>query len=161
MYQINEYVMYKNDVCKVIDITHNINNKDYYVLVPISDLSLKINVPVDKQSNNLRKVFTKKEAQKIIKEIKDIEPVTNINDKNLEVTYQQLLNNRNYVDLIKIIKTSYLRNEARTTKKKKPSEKDSKYFELAERYLYNELGIALNMTFDEVKNKIIKTIEGD
>lgn len=161
MYQINEYVMYKNDVCKVIDITHNINNKDYYALVPISDLSLKINVPVDKQSNNLRKVFTKKEAQKIIKEIKDIEPVTNINDKNLEMTYQQLLNNRNYVDLIKIIKTSYLRNEARTTKKKKPSEKDSKYFELAERYLYNELGIALNMTFDEVKNKIIKTIEGD
>ena len=48
MYKVGDYIVYKRDVCKVKEIKEKYyNNTDYYVLNPISDLSLKINVPVN------------------------------------------------------------------------------------------------------------------
>ena len=38
------------------------------------------------------------------------------------------------------------------------SEKDDTYFKLAEKYLYNELSISLNMSIEEVKNYIFKIV---
>lgn len=37
-------------------------------------------------------------------------------------------------------------------------EKDDTYFKLAEKYLYNELSISLNMSIEEVKNYIFKIV---
>ena len=82
----------------------------------------------------------------------------NINEENLEVQYKDMLNTDNHKDLIKIIKTTYLRNEDRVNSKKRISEKDSAYFKLAEKYLYNELAISLNMTVDEVKDYIFEIV---
>lgn len=43
MYNINDYIIYRNEVCKIKEIkTNKINNKDYYVLVPLNDESLII-----------------------------------------------------------------------------------------------------------------------
>ncbi len=159
MFKENEYVMYKKDVCKVNAIKHDkTNESDYYILVPIDDKSLTIKVPTNNHMGYLRNVITKNEAENIIKTIKIIEPLKNINEKYIENIYKDLIYNGTHEDLIKIIKTSYLRNEARINAKKKTSEKDTKYFELAEKYLYNELSIALGKTFDETKNYIIESM---
>ena len=61
-------------------------------------------------------------------------------------------------DLIKIIKTTYLRNKEREETGKKIADKDQTFFEQAEKYLYNELSIALNMNYQEIKNYIIEYI---
>lgn len=156
MFKENDYVVYKKDVCKIREIKHNaMNGNDYYILLPIDDDSLVIDVPTDNRMGYLRSIVNKEETENIIKQIKQIEPLDNINDKNLENTYKELLYKGNHNDLIKIIKTSYLRNESRINNKKKISDKDAKYFELAEKYLYNELSIALNKTFEETKKYII------
>lgn len=160
MFKENDYIMYKKDVCKVKDIMKNsADSCDYYILVPIDDESLTIKVPVDNRMGYLRKVITKKQAEDIISTIKDVPPLGDINEKNIESIYKDLIYNGNQTDLIKIIKTSYLRNENRKNAKRKVSEKDTKYFELAEKYLYNELSIALNKTFTETKEYIIRSIE--
>ena len=87
MFEINDYVMYKKDVCKIIDIKHQqINNQDYYIRTPIDDESLIIDVPINNRLNNLRSIISKDEAEKLIKRIKSIEPLTNINDKSIEST---------------------------------------------------------------------------
>ena len=52
-----------------------------------------------------------------------------------------------------------LRNNDRMMKHKKVSEKDLYYFTQAEKYLYNELSIALQMDFESTKNYIIKKVE--
>ena len=44
--------------------------------------------------------------------------------------FTQLLNTDNHENLVKIIKTTYLRNENRINNKKKISDKDDKYFNL-------------------------------
>ena len=106
----------------------------------------------------LKNIISTDNAKKLISQITKIEPIKDINEKNLELKYKELLNTGTYEDLIKIIKTTYLRNENRLNNKKKVSEKDDTYFKLAEKYLYNELSISLNMSIKEVKNYIFKIV---
>ena len=106
----------------------------------------------------LKNIISTDNAKKLISQITKIEPIKDINEKNLELKYKELLNTGTYEDLIKIIKTTYLRNENRLNNKKKVSEKDDTYFKLAEKYLYNELSISLNMSIEEVQNYIFKIV---
>lgn len=155
MLKIDEYVVYKHDVCKIVSI-NNRNNLDYYVLVPISDSTLKISVPCNNTSL-VRKLISKEYAYNLIDMMPNIE-VLNMNVKLLENEYKILLNDCSHESLIKIIKTTYLRNKERIDTKRKTSDKDEYYFNLAEKYLYNELAIVLEMTYDEVKEYIIERI---
>ena len=41
---------------------------------------------------------------------------------------------------------------------KKISDKDNFYFDKAEKYLYNELSISLNMNYEEVKKYVFDTV---
>lgn len=160
MYKVNDYLIYKKEVCKVRDVKKNkINGLDYYVLVPIDDESLIIDVPTDNRMGWIRDIISKEEAEKLISNIPNIKPIKNIDDKYIENTYKDLINNGTEEDLIKVIKTTYLRNKERINNKKKASDKDSNYFNKAEKYLYNELSIALNMSFDETKEYVIGKVQ--
>lgn len=156
MHKINEYVKYKKEVCKIIEIKANYyQNKDYYVLVPVSDTSLKNLIPID--SSCLKKLITKDEIQKLISKMANI-PIIDINSKQIENEYKNLLSSGKYEDLIKVIKTTYLRNQERLKNHKRLGDKDEYYFTKAENYLYQEFSIVLNMNIEEVKNYIIKAI---
>ena len=157
MYKKDEYVVYRHNVCKIKDIKEH-SGKLYYVMAPIDDESLIINIPIENKIDFLRDIISTNDAKELIKKIPKIKPIEDINERNIVNQYKELLNNGSYENLIKIIKTTYLRNENRINNKKKVSEKDTTYFELAEKYLYNELSIALNMTFEEVKNYIFESV---
>lgn len=154
-YMINEYVVFRKDVCKIKEIKQ-INNKEYFILTPVTDESLTINIPSDNES--IRKVISKEESLKIIDAIPSIEPIE-FNEKNIENLYKELLKTGSHKDLIRIIKTSYHRNKERKENNKRLGDKDSAYFNKAEKYLYNELMISLNMTYDELKSFITERIE--
>lgn len=152
MYKENEYVMYKNDVCFIKEIK-TINNNKYYVLIPLNDKTLIINTPVINKQNYIRNIISKKDALNLINEIKYITPLDTTN-KNLENEYKELLNTNDKKNLIKIIKTIYLKNIEKINNNKKICDKDKYYFEKAEMYLYNELSISLNKNVMEIKNLI-------
>lgn len=61
--------------------------------------------------------------------------------------------------LIKIIKTTYIRNKERVDNKRKIGEKDDTYFKKAEKLLYTEFSLALNMTYDETKDYVLSKVE--
>lgn len=157
MYKKDQYVVYKHDVCKIKNIKENKGNT-YYVMTPIDDDSLIIDIPIDNKNWLLRDIISKENAINLIKKIPKIEPIENINEKKLEEYYKEMLKNNDYESLIKIIKTTYLRNEYRLKNKKKINEKDNTYFKLAEKYLHNELAISLNMSLEEVKNYIFNIV---
>ena len=144
MFNVGSFIVYKKSVCKIKEIK---NNKSY-ILIPIDDNSLKIEVPID--NSFLRSLITKEEINKIINEIPSI-PIIEENDKLIESTYKEYLKRGSYRDLISIIKTTYLRNKRRIDEGKKLSEKDTNYFNLAEKYLYNEFSVVLNKSFDYTK----------
>lgn len=156
MYKVNDKIIYKKDVCKIKDIRED-KNITYYILTPIDDESLIIKVPVENKL--MRELISKEEIEKIIDEIPNIKPLDNIDDRFIESTYKELLNGGSYEELITIIKMTYIRNNERQKQNKKISEKDDKYFNLAEKYLYNEFGTVLNMTFNETKEYITKKVE--
>ena len=146
MFNVGDFVVYKKDVCKIVDYKKKyIKDNDYYELVPILDNSLKIVVPVD--SGYLRNVLSRRDAEEIIDMIPSI-GIIEINDKLIENEYKRLLQENTYNGLIKIIKTTYLRNEDRINSKRRISEKDDNYFNLAEKYLYSVCSVALGISYD-------------
>ena len=156
MYKINDYIVYKRDVCRIKEIKEKYHNDtDYYVLTPITDTSLKINVPVD--NAQIRSLISTEEVEKLIKTIPSIKTI-NVDERLLENAYKDLLKTEKHEDLIKIIKTTYLRNKNRTDNNKKISEKDDSYFNLAERFLYSEFSIVLNKSYDETKKYVISEV---
>lgn len=162
MYKINDYVIYRHNVCMIKDIKENARlGKEYYVMNPVFDTSLTIDVPVENKMGLLRDVIDSYTAKELIKNIVNIEPLSDVNERYLEAKYKELLNNGSHESLIKIIKTTYLRNKNRINNKKKISEKDNDYFNLAEKYLYNELSISLDMTVQEVKDYIFKVVNNE
>ena len=159
MYKKGDYVVYRRDVCIIRDIKESkLKNTTYYVMNPIDDSSLIIDIPIENKMGFLRDVISTDKAKKLIERIPKINPIENINEKNLDAKYKEMLYTGNYEDLIKIIKTTFLRNESRVNNKKKISEKDNTYFKLAEKYLYNELSVSLNMSVEEVKDYIFRVV---
>jgi len=158
MYKIGDAVVYKKDVCKIVDIKRShLNNEDYYIMIPLDDPSLKIDVPASNRCGYIRDIISKNEVLKLIKEIPRIKTIDS-QDKLLEQEYKRLMTTYNHRDLISIIKTSYLRNKEKEKNKKKLSDKDNYYFNQAEKYLYNEFSVALNMSFEETKNFVIQEV---
>ena len=157
MYQINDYLRYGKEVCKVKEIKEKrFNNQDYYLLVPVKDDSLKIEIPVN--SDKLQDLISKEALEELLKKIPNIEPIE-IDDKFLESEYKRLLSTGEYENIIKVIKTTYLRNKKRKEKNKKLAEKDINYFQLAEDYLYNEFSVVLGKSYDDTKEYVITKID--
>ena len=157
MYNLGDYVVYQKNVYQIKEIKEKyINDLDYYILNSVNDNSLILNIPTNNKL--IRNLISKDELNNIIKNIPLIETL-NIDDKNIESEYKKILNNPSHEDLIKIIKTTYLRNKERIDSKRKISDKDRNYFELAEKYLYTEFSIVLDMDIEDTKNYIINEVE--
>ena len=155
MFKIDDYLVYGKDVCQVKEIK-KYHDEEYYLLIPVKDKSLKINIPV--KNDKIRKLISKEEIDKLINNIPTIE-ILDINDKFIESEYKKLLLQGNHEDLIKIIKTTYLKNKERLDNKKETTDRDNNYFNKAEEILYTEFSIVLNMSYEDTKNYIINQVE--
>ena len=157
MYKIGEYLVYRKSVCQVKEIKEK-KGTNYYQLVPIDDASLKIEVPVEDKDKVLRNLITKEEIENLVKNMPNIELI-DCNDRMIELEYRNLLATGNKEDIIRVLKTAHLRNKARLENKKKMNEKDINYLEKAEKLLYNEFSIVLNLSLEDTKQYIINKVE--
>ena len=157
MFKVNDYVVYNYSVCKVKEIK-NINNTDYYVLVPVTDESLTIKAPTTQENVNIRPLLSKSEAKDLFKKMPDIELIK-LNDHSLEAEYKRLLTTGNREDLVRIIKTTYIRNKKRQDNGKKIGEKDDIYFNIAEKSLYNELALVLDKSVEQIHTMVVKALQ--
>ena len=71
MFKVNDYVIYKRDVCIILE-EKLISNYEYFVLQSTIDDSLKINIPKNMSSKLLRHLNTKEDIEKLISKIKTI-----------------------------------------------------------------------------------------
>lgn len=160
MFKIGGHVVYKRNVCVIKDIKLNkFTNKECYILIPIDDDSLKITIPVELGDCEIRNIISKEEVESIISNIPNIDTLEVINEKNIENEYKKCLDEFSHENLIKIIKTTYLRNKSRIDAKKKISDKDDMYFKMAEKLLYTEFSLALNMNYDDTKEYVVSKVK--
>ncbi len=153
MYKINDIVVYRRDVCKIIGKQRSdFTGEQCYILVPYGkqDGSVKMQVPVSNKGGHLRNLITREEIEELIRKAPEIGTLAN-KTANMKSQYATLLKGDDIYDLICIIKTSYGRNRARMEQHKKLASIDDEYLQKAEKYLFDELSIALGMSFDEAK----------
>ena len=157
-YTAGNFVVHGHEICKVDKIIKNYrDNQDFYKLCSANDSTLVTYSPVASQDKLLRPIISRKEAEKLIERIPDIDVVA-IVPLNAEAIYSSMIRSGRHEDIIGVIKTSYLRCEEKARKKQPKQEKDKVYLRLAEKMLYDEFAVALDKTFDEVKSYIVKRV---
>ena len=157
MLKVGDYVIYQEQVCQIKEQKINeFTNLESFILVPVTDSSLKLNVPVN--NPNIKNLMTKEEIKNLIALMPSI-PLIEIEDKLLENEYKRLYHSGSKEDLIRIIKTTYKRNQDRLNNNKQISEKDNKYFTLAENLLYSEIATVFGISLEEAKEYILANVQ--
>ena len=141
-----------------LDIAGVDKKREYYILKPLYLSSSTVYIPVDTAEGSMRKVLAHEEAESLIHRIPEIPLITIANDKLLEQEYKNCLKTSNCQDLIRIIKTIYLRKRAREEAGRKETAVDARYFRIAEDQLYGELAVSLDMPRESVENYISQAI---
>ncbi len=160
MFKIGDYVAhYKEGVCEVMSIgklnmSCSDKEKEYYTLKPLYDSGGTLYTPVANEKRQIREVISGAEAQALIEEISDIELIGVADEKRRESFYKEALFKNQCRDWISIIKTSYSRKMKRIASGKKVINVDDRYLNIAEKFLYGEFAVALNMPREEVKGYI-------
>ncbi len=165
MFEIGEYVICGNKgVCIVEDIaTLDISGVDkerkYYILKPKYVSGSTVYVPVDSPRESMRKILQPEEAKNLISQIPHIPLLTFTDDKLSEQTYKDCMKANSCEELVKVIKTIYIRKQKRVQAGRKVTAVDAKYFHLAEDSLYGELAVSLGINREEVAQYIAGEIE--
>ena len=144
MFRIGDYVAhYKEGVCEVVNIGKidmGSSDKEYYTLKPVYDAAGTVYTPVDNKREQIRQLITKEEAENLIKEMSEIDTIGVTNEKQREAMYKN----------VSLIKTSYGRNKERIQAGKKTINIDERYMSSAEKFLYGELAVVMEMPRDKV-----------
>lgn len=157
MFEVGDYVVHGNSgVCRVdavqtMDGIGADKKRVYYTLVPLYTSGSKLFVPTDTKKVVIRSVMTKKEVKKLMDEWNEIETLQVDNDKNREEVYKEALRSCDSRQWVRLIKTSYQRNQSRMEKGKKATTSDERYLQMAEENLFGELAIPLEMSRGEAE----------
>ena len=151
MFKINDYIMYgSTGVCQVTDIVKSEDcdvDTTFYILHPVYASNMKIKTPVNNTKVVMRPVLTKGEVLALIATMPSQETCWIQDQKERTTTYKAALKSRNNEDLIKIVKTLYEEKHIAT---KKITKTDEDLMNSAEKQLYEEFAIALNIPITEV-----------
>lgn len=164
MFEKGEYVVAGNKgVCTVDDITTlSISGVDqereYYILKPVYVPGSTVYLPVDTAEESMRRVLSKEAADELIAEIPEIPVLATTNDKLLEQEYRGCMKSNNCIELVKVIKTIYLRKQTRLAAGRKVTALDTKYFRMAVDTLYGELAISLGTSREDVEHCVMEEI---
>ena len=166
MFKVGDYVICGNKgVCTVenittLDIAGVDKKREYYILKPLYMGGSTVYVPVDSPKESMRRVLKRDEAQRLIEAIPGIPLLTITNEKLTEQMYKECIKTNSCEELVRMIKTIYLRKQKRIQAGRKITAVDAKYSHMAEENLYGELAVALDMNRKDVEGYIAEVIDG-
>lgn len=164
MIALNSTIIYASSVCKVKEIkkmTVGKNTREYYVLVPVYDDKNTIYVPTDNPTllQKMRKILSAEEITELINAMPDNEAIWIEDDKARSEAYKKILEQGNRAEIIRIIKTLYERRLTLMSEGKKLHSADEIIFARAEKMIYDEFALVLDIKREEVTPFILKQIE--
>lgn len=162
MHNVGELIIYStHGLCRIEEIcekTYSEVTKTYYVLQPLNNTKLKINIPTNSDKLNLIDLVEKDEAEEIIESFKfnGIEWI----EKNIHRTqfYTEIIKNGERREIANIINTMMRKkHETESNGKKFPSQ-DSKFLISLQNILFSELAISLNTNSEVISNQVINNL---
>lgn len=165
MFNVNDTILYgTHGLCKIIDIKEqkfNGQTNKYYVLNPHHNTSSTIYVPIDneKLASRMRRVLSEEEIYELIKAMPDKESSWIDNKNERSNHFRSILASGDRVEIIKLIKTIYQHREELRATGKKLHTTDEQFFREAEKVIYDEFALVLNIRYDQVLPFIVNQLE--
>ncbi len=159
MYEINDHVMYgMTGACKIKNIRTDEggSNKErkYYILAPIQESDSIIMIPIMNKEINMRSVFTKDEAENVLRELKE-ENLPWIDDSKERIKeYSELLKTGEPIVWLKLAKALANEKIEKIEDGKKLSSSDDGIYKSAMNLLVGEFSISFDKSFQETEEYI-------
>lgn len=160
MFKVNDYVMYSSiGVCQIINIRKEKNIDDmeteYYILQPAyNNLNMTIKIPVNNPKVFIREVITKDDVLSLIASMPEKKIIWINDDRERSRNFKAILETGESEEWAKLIKTIYLVKQEKAGLGKKLMKTDEEVMKIAEKNLYEEFALALNISPDEVVSYI-------
>lgn len=165
MFKVNDYVMYGSmGVCQIIDISKekylnlSSDETEFYVLQTVYNDKMTIKTPVNNPKVSMREIITKDDVLSLISTISETETMWVNDDRKRNTDFRAALRRGTSEDYIKIIKTLYLEKKEKSAVGKKLRKMDEEIMKAAEKQLYEEFAVALNLSPSEVVPFILNNI---
>ena len=163
MWKKDELVVHESaGVCRVTDIQMmNRPQREYYVLSPLYDKNSTFYIPTDSTQNPLRPVMTREQALALIEQIPGMTELrfASINDE--KACAADILSSGDQLRLAQLTKTMHQLQQRRgRTKSKNAYATDRGILRQAERLLFGELAVSLEMPVDSVSDFIAQQLNG-
>ncbi len=160
MFVIGDYVMHNgHGLCVILDLIHNETlDNDFYKLQTIHN-KMSIMMPCDKATQFLRPILSK---QSLIKAMNDSVILSNEyvkDNKERKIIFQQLITSNDIVDTIRLLKMLYHLSDDKKIEKKTLGSFDTQFLQQAEKKLFNETAVVMNMTIEDAKNYIYERLK--
>ena len=166
MFQAGDLVVYgTTGVCRVESIdqpnmTGADRHKKYYRLKPFYQDGV-IYTPVDNTKVSIRPVISREAAENLIDLIPGIraEAYRAPTLQALAQHYQTAFRSHSCQDLVELIMSIYTKQQETTSQNRRLGMVDERFLKQAERLLYGELAVALEIPFDEVQPYISNRVK--
>lgn len=167
MYQINDYVRYRNNgIYRVIDIceeqTGSQPSRTYYVLQAVYQQNSTVYVPVDTPNleEHLCTTLSKQEVQQIIEQAKNQAPLQWIsNPKQRAVSFKEVLQQGDRAKILWLLQALGQYCKTREQENKKSYVTDERMLATAKKIISEEFAFSLEMEPQEVIPYLLKTIK--
>jgi len=156
MHSINEIVNYgTTGVCKIVDIIYKkISGTDfeYYVLKPIYDEQATVFVPTKNEilTAKMRPILSAPEINELIKAMPDEQNVWIQNENLRHEKHKEIINSGDRKAQVKLIKSIYFHKREQLQNSKKLRMVDEIALKEAEKLLYNEFALVLDIKPEQV-----------
>lgn len=160
MYQINDLLVYgTRGICMIEDIVERTVDDSvgsYYVIRPLVVCRSVIYLPTQNLENNpnIRGIITKEEAQRLLDELSDSEPLW-FADSIRRERYKDIITRGERKELLRMIITLTRHKKKQMKFKKRLHISDERFLADAENILYGEIAYLLGMSYAEVKEKVL------
>ena len=164
VYKVDDMVMYGSfGICKVTaiekrDLTGE--EQEYYILKHINSEKNIFYVPTNNDTalSKMHPICSKAEAEELISHMDSEEVIRIDNDILRKEEFSRIIKDADRHEIIRLIKTLYLRRRELAESGKKLRSTDELYLSLAENMLFDEFAYALDIGRDEVAEYIEKHI---
>lgn len=161
MFQAGDLIIYgSTGVCEVTDVHPSRmpgEERLYYTLTPKYGTET-IYIPVDSPVF-MRHIISREQAEELIGQIPEVKESAVVKDHRVMAEqYEASLRTHDCTELLRLIKTAYLKTRRSVQSGRRPGQTDQRYLKRAETQLYGELAAALDIRPEEVRGYIERSV---
>lgn len=165
MFQEEDLVVYcGHGMCKITEIRKESfygKKNTFYVLHPLKNEETVYYVPVEGlAAEKLHRVLSQEEVTDLIQSIPNLETIWIENDTERKQAYRKILRSGDRVNIIKLIKTLYERQQERTAAGKHILQSDAEFLKEAQELLHGEFMEVLHLEQEQILPYIQGQIAG-